>query len=409
MQVLHARCAGLDVHKDIIVACRRVVHGNSARKQLESFGSTTRELLRLTAWLEEVGVTHVVMESTGVFWRPVWNVLDGHFEQILANPSHVRAVPGRKSDVKDAEWLSELLAHGLVEASFIPDAATFAVRELTRAHKQLTRDRARQVQRIQKRLQSCNIRLDSVLADILGKTGRRILDAICAGESDPHKLAALAANNIKATRAQLAEALEGRVNAVTRILIRTALNLIDAFDENMRRLEQEIDEAITPFAEAVELLKTIPGVSDGHAHTIIGEIGVDMSRFPTPGHLVSWAGMCPRLDQSAGKRRSNKLRDGNKWLKTALCQAALSSRKCKAQSYLHARFWRIRARRGAKKATMAVASSILIAVHAMLTAHQSYRDLGPDFYTRKNNEHTVRRLTRRLIDLGYDVELRRAA
>jgi transposase len=408
MQVLHESCAGLDVHKDVIVACRRVVRGKEVLKDVESFGSTTRELLRLSSWLEETGTTHVVMESTGVYWKPVWNVLDGHFELILANPKRVKNVPGRKSDVKDAEWLAELLAHGLVEASFVPEMEILELRKLTRTHKQLTRERVQHVQRIQKTLQASNIRLDSAISEILGKSGRRILDAIVAGETDARKLASLA-RRVKATPEALTCALEGRVSPTDRKLLRTHLCMIDVIDEQLADLEKDIDEALAPFAEAVELLKTIPGIGDGNARTIIAEIGVDMSRFKTPGHLVSWAGMCPRMDESAGKRRSTKLRDGNKWIKTALCQAAWSAVRCKQRGYLHAQFYRLRARRGEKKALMAVGATILTAVHAMLSTGKPYRDLGPDFFERKDEQKTVHKLTKRLASLGYEVELRRAA
>jgi transposase len=408
MQVLHISCAGLDVHKDVIVACRRVARGKNTSKEVESFGSTTRELLRLSAWLEETGTTHVVMESTGVFWKPVWNILGDQFELILANPRHVKNVPGRKTDVKDAEWLADLLAHGLVEASFVPDAPIAGLRDLTRTAKQLTRERVQHVQRIQKHLQAANVRLDSVLSDIMGKSGRRIIDAIVGGQTEPRKLAALA-RGVKATPEQLAEALEGRVSLATRKLIRTHLSIIDALDRTLAELEKDIDEALLPFAEAVALLKTIPGLGDGTARVVVAEVGADMSRFKTPGHLVSWAGLCPRMDESAGKRRSTKIRDGNKWLKSALCQAAWAGVRCKKRGYLHAQFWRLRARRGPGKAIIAVAASILTAVHAILSTRCRFRDLGNNFFERKDQTHTVAKLTKRLASLGYEVELRPAA
>lgn len=409
MRLLHPSCAGLDVHKDVIVACRRYIRDDKAIAEVKSFGSTTRELLRLADWLEETRTTHVVMESTGVYWKPVWNILVEQFELLLANPKHVKNVPGRKSDVKDAEWLAELLAHGLVSPSFVPEPPIADLRKLTRTYRQLTRERAQHVQRIQKHLQACNIRLDSVLSDIQGWSGRRMLKALCDGQSDPRKLAALAHKRVKATQDELAEALEGKVDLATRFLLSTHLKLIDVLDEQLAALEREVDKALAPFAEAVALLKTIPGVKDNTASVIIAEIGVDMSRFKTPGHLVSWAGLCPRLDESAGKRRSNKLRDGDKWLKSALCQAAWAAQRCSRKGYLQAQFWRIRARRGEKKAIMAVAASMLTAVHAMLTQRCTFRDLGNDFFDRKNETHTVERLKRRLAGLGYEVELRRAA
>lgn len=404
MQLLHTSCAGLDVHKDKIVACRRFVRGKTAHRDIESFGSTTRELLRLAAWLEETGTTHVVMESTGVYWRPVWNILCDQFELILANPRHVKNVPGRKSDVKDAEWLAQLLAHGLIEPSFVPEPPIAELRALTRTHKQLTRERVQHVQRIQKHLQASNIRLDSVLSDILGKSGRRILDAIVGGQANPRTLAALA-RGVKATPEQLAEALEGRVSLATRKLIRTHLNLIDALDRSLAELEAEIDEALLPFAEAVELLKTIPGIADGNARTIVAEVGVDMGRFKTPAHLRSWAGMCPRMDESAGKRRSTKIREGNAWLKTALCQAAWAAVRRKQRGYLHAQYRRIRARRGQKKALVAVGATLLTAIHAVLSTRRPFRDLGADFFEHKNTEQVVANHIKQLEKLGFKVEL----
>lgn len=404
MQLLHTSCAGLDVHKDKIVACRRFVRGKAVHRDIESFGTTTRELLRLAAWLEETGATHVVMESTGVYWKPVWNILGDQFELILANPRHVKNVPGRKSDVKDAEWLAQLLAHGLVEPSFVPEPPIAELRALTRTHKQLTRERVQHVQRIQKHLQTSNIRLDSVLSDILGKSGRRILDAIVGGQANPRTLAALA-RGVKATPEQLAEALEGRVSLATRKLIRTHLSLIDALDRSLAELEAEIDEALLPFAEAVELLKTIPGIADGNARTIVAEVGVDMGRFKTPAHLRSWAGMCPRMDESAGKRRSTRIREGNAWLKTALCQAAWAAVRRKQRGYLHAQYRRIRARRGQKKALIAVGATLLTAIHAVLSTRRPFRDLGQDFFEHKNTEQVVANHIKQLEKLGFKVEL----
>lgn len=408
MDLIHQRCAGLDVHKDTVVACKRIVDGAKVRREVKTFGTTTGALYELCDWLQLDGVKHVVMESTGVYWKPVWHVMEEGFVLTLANAKHVKNVPGRKTDVKDAEWLADLLAHGLVEASFVPDAPIAGLRDLTRTAKQLTRERVQHVQRIQKHLQAANVRLDSVLSDILGKSGRRIIDAIVGGQTEPRKLAALA-RGVKATPEQLAEALEGRVSLATRKLIRTHLCVIDALDRTLADLEKDIDEALLPFAEAVALLKTIPGVGDGTARVLVAEVGADMSRFKTPGHLVSWAGLCPRMDESAGKRRSTKIRDGNKWLKTALCQAAWAGIRCKKRGYLHAQFWRLRARRGPGKAIIAVAASMLTAVHAILSKRCPFRDLGNNFFEHKDQTHTVAKLTKRLASLGYEVELRPAA
>jgi transposase len=408
MQLRHPVCAGLDVHKDVIVACRRVDGPKKVVKEVESFGTTTPELLRLSSWLKEVEVKHVVMESTGVFWKPVWNILGEQHELILANPLHVRNVPGRKSDVKDAEWLAELLAHGLVEASFVPDAEITALRDLTRTHKQYTRERVQHVQRLQKLLQASNIRLDSVISDIVGQGGRKILEALVAGETDPHKLAPLAPY-VRAKRSELIVALQGRITPVTRGLMRDHLDTIDHIDKRLLRIEAAIDEALVPFADAVELLKTIPGIGDGNARTLIAELGVDMSRFKTAAHLRSWAGMCPRLDTSAGKKHSSKLRKGNKWLKTALCQAAWAAIRRAERGYFHAQYHRIKARRGQKKALMAVGASILTAVHAILSTGQPYRDLGHNHFDKRSEQKKVQFHTKRLKELGYEVDLRRAA
>jgi transposase len=409
MEVLHACCAGLDVHKDLIVACRRRATGKEVHRELAKFGTTTAELLRLSEWLSETGTTHVMMESTGVFWKPVWNVLYGEFELLLANPAHVKNVPGRKSDMKDAEWLSELLAHGLVRPSFVPDPPIQSLRELTRTLRKLVRERVGHVQRIQKTLQSCNIRLDSVLSEIHGKSGMQIVKAIIAGETDPAKLARMVHFKVKATQQELKAALTGRVSDAARKVLRVHVNMIEAADLNIKELERDIDEALAPFADAVAALESIPGVGRTTASVVIAEIGADMTRFPTPGHLVSWAGLCPELNESAGRKRSNKLRKGDPWLKTALCQAAWSSIRCKKQSYLHALYHRIRSRRGAQKAIMAVAASILTSIHAMLTNRVAYHELGHNYHLQMNEQRSVARLTRKLASLGYTVELHRAA
>lgn len=408
MEVVHARCAGLDVHKDTIVACRRQALNHTVRREIETFGTTTAELLRLSEWLNEWDITHVVMESTGVYWRPVWNILGEEFDLIVANPHHVKTVPGRKSDVKDSEWLAELLAHGLVRASFVPEPPIQAVRDLTRTHKQLTRQRVSHVQRIQKTLQSCNIRLDSVLSEIHGKGGMRIIRAIIDGETDPEKLASLA-GRVKASKQALMTALHGRVAQHHRILLRTHLEMIEAADHTLEKLEKAIEEAIAPFADAVAKLETIPGIGHATACTIIGEIGADMSRFPTPGHLVSWAGLCPGMNESAGKHRSTRLKKGDPWLKVALCQAAWSAIRCKRQSHLHDLYYRVRARRGAKKAIMAVAASILSSIHAMLTNLVPFRDLGPQRLPVKNRMRKIARLTKSLQDLGVEFTITKAA
>jgi len=405
MEVLHERCAGLDVHKETVVAGVRIVQDGQVRRERQTFKTTTRDLLALAAWLDSLGVRYVVMEATGVYWKPVWHILsDGEFELVLANAAHVKNVPGRKSDVSDADWLSDLGAHGLVRASFVPDSQTQELRALLRTRKQLVRERSSHTLRIQKTLEDGNIKLDSVISDILGLSGRRMIEAMVAGESDPATLAALAHRRIKASQAELSEALHGRLTQHHRFLLDLHLRHIDNIDGAINSIDQQVEDDLEPFRAAAELLTTIPGVSDLAAQTIVAEIGVDMSRFPTCGHLISWAGLCPRSDQSAGKRRSTRLRKGNRWLKTLLIQCAQAARKTKV-TYLHAQFLRIKARRGVKKAVAAVAASILTAAYHMLSTGTLYRDLGPQHFDRRNKGAQVKRLAARIRNLGHHVDI----
>jgi transposase len=408
MEVLHARCAGLDVHKDEVVACVRIADGGRVEHEVRSFATMTGELLSLSDWLSEHAVTHVAMEATGVYWKPVWHVLEPHFELLLANAAHVRNVPGRKTDVNDATWLSDLLAHGLIRASFVPDAATQDLRALLRTRKQFVREKVQHVQRIQKTLEDANVKLGSVVSNVVGKSGRAILDALVAGETDPELLASLAHPRLRTDRAELRESLRGRVTANHRFMLKLHLRHIDALDATLADIDQEVSTQLGPFRVAVEQLITIPGISDIAAQTIVSEIGTDMSRFPTAAHLISWAGLCPKNDESAGKRRSTRLRKGAPWLKTVLVQCAWSAARSK-NTYLQAQFQRLRARRGAKKAVAAVAASILTAAYHMLRNGTLYEDLGPRHFDRISKEAQARRLLRRLSDLGYDVEIKTAA
>src|SRR5437870_7491405 len=405
MELLHLRCAGLDVHKQTVVAGVRLASEGKVTTEVKTFAATTAGLLALADWLAENGVTHVAMEATGVYWKPVWQILsDGDFELLLANAAHVKNVPGRKSDVSDALWLAELLAHGLLRASFVPDAATQDMRTLLRTRKQLTRERSRHTQRIHKTLEAANIKLDAVLADVLGKSGRAMLDAMVAGESDPERLAALAHKGVKCPPERLREALRGRIKEQHRFLLATHLGLIDAIDAAIARMDQQVEASLAPFQQAVELVSTIPGVKALSALGIVCETGTDMSRFPSAGHLLSWAGMCPRNDESAGKRRSTRLRKGAPWLKTALVTAAWAAVRVK-DSYLQAQFHRLRSRRGAKKAILAVAASMLTAAYHMLKNGLEYHDLGADHFTRRDRSKAIQRLVRRLNDLGCNVQL----
>lgn len=408
MKVVHERCAGLDVHKDIVVACARTIEGSKVKRALKRFSTTTTGLLELSDWLAAAGVTHVVMESTGVYWKPVWHVLDGHFELLLANAGHVRNIPGRKSDQKDAEWLAELLAHGLVRSSFVPPQPIQELRDLTRTRKQLTREVVQHVQRIQRVLEDANIKLASVLTDILGATGRRILVALIAGESDPERLADQVRRPLKASRATLVEALQGRVTDHHRFLLDQHLKMIQSLEQRIAAFTSRIEAVLEPFREAAERLTTIPGISDRAAQILIAETGIDMGQFPTAGHLLSWTGLCPRLEESAGKKHSTRLRKGAPWLKPVLVQCAWAAVRCK-NTYLRSQFMRLRARQGGKKAIVAVAASILNSAYYILRDQVDYKELGADHFVRRNKDQVAERLARRLKQLGYEVQIRKAA
>lgn len=408
MEVLHPRCAGLDVHKDLVVACVRIAVGGGVQQETRSFGTVTQELLALSDWLSSHGCTHVAMEATGVYWKPVWHVLEGNFELVLANAAHIKNVPGRKTDVNDAAWISDLLAHGLIRGSFVPPAPIQELRDLTRTRKQLVREVAQHTLRIQKVLEDANLKLSSVISNVVGQSGRAILEAIIAGQDDPKALAALASRRIKASPKMLQEALYGCTRNHHRFLLRSHLRLIDALQAEIADVDACIGEALGPFRAAAELLKEVPGISDIVAQVILAEIGSDMSRFPTNGHLRSWAGLCPRNDQSAGKRRSTRLRPGATWLKTILVQAAWAAVRSK-DSYFRAQFLRIKSRRGTKKAIVAVAASLLTTVYSILKTGSVYRDLGPAHFDRLNRHQAAARLLRRLQHLGYHVQLQPAS
>jgi len=406
MEVMHQHCAGLDVHKKTVVACVRLASEGKVVTEVKTFATTTQGLLTLSDWLSENGCTHVAMEATGVYWKPVWHVLsDGEVELVLANAAHVKNVPGRKTDVSDAAWLAELLAHGLIRASFVPDGQTQELRALLRTRKQLVRERTRHVQRIHKTLEDANIKLDAELSDVLGKSGRAILNALVAGETDPVRLAALAYPNVKSPQAQLREALRGRLTSHHRFLLQLHLGQIDSLDAAIGTIDREVEDSLAPFRVAVDLVRTIPGVSTLGAEVIVSEIGLDMSRFPTVGHLLSWAGLCPRNDESAGKRRSSRLRKGAQWLKTTLVQCSWAA-KNKKGSYLQAQYLRLKSRRGPQKAICAVAASILTAAYHMLKDGTVYQDLGPDHFNRRSKITQTQRLVRRLEHMGFTVDIK---
>lgn len=409
MEVLYPRCAGLDVHKDTVVAAVRLVEEGSVLREVETFATTTPGLIALSDWLERHACPTIAMEATGIYWRPVWQVLvaEGSGEErtlILANAAHVKNVPGRKTDVADAVWLSDLLAHGLIRPSFVPDEGTRAMRDLLRTRKQLVREQASHVQRIQKTLEDANLKLASVLTDIMGQSGRAVLAALAAGETDPDRLRALVAPRVKATPEAIRAALTGRPGPHHRFLLGLHLGQIDALAAAIAAIDAKVERDLGPFREAVALLVTIPGVAELTAEVVLSEIGLDMSRFPSAGHLVSWAGLCPRNDESAGKRRSTRLKKGAPWLKTALVQAAWAAAR-KKQGYFNAQFQRLRGRRGARKAICAVAASILTTIYHMLNDGTVYTDLGPDHFHRNQPITRAKALVRQIERLGFACSL----
>lgn len=407
MELIHPRCAGLDVHKKTVVACIRVASNGGLHCETRTFGTTTPDLLLLGDWLLEHKIQHAVMESTGIYWKPIWHVLESFVELTLANAHEVRNLPGRKSDVKDAQWLADLLAHGLLRRSFVPNRELEEIRDLTRTRRQLVHEITRHAQRIDKQLQSCNIKLKSVLSKTLGKSGRRILRAMIAGETDPKVLADLVLGVARNNIPELERALDGFINDHHRFLLKHLLDTVEYLESMRDSFEERIAEAVAPFNETIELLETIPGVGKTAAPMIIGEIGTNMDRFPTAEHLVSWAGLCPRLDSSAGKSRSRRIRKGNRWLKTAIVQAAWSA--IRSGGRMRARYYRLRGRIGKQKALIAVARTLLTVIYHMLSDGQPYRELGEEHIDERERQRRARALIRQIKRLGYDAELQLAA
>ena len=409
METVVERPAALDVHKEQVTACVRVPAQDGSREQhVAEFPTTVAGLFTLFDWLKAFGVTQVVMEATGVFWRPVWAILEDGFECVLVNARHVKQVPGRKTDVKDAEWLCQLAEAGLLRASFVPPKPVRALRNLTRYRKTQIQERAREANRLHKALEDTGIKLDCVASDILGRSGRAMLDALVNGTRDPEVLAELARGRLRSKIPALKEALEGRFDHLHAVWIGAILEHIDFLDRQIASLTEAIGEQIAPFEQAVELLCTIPGVQRRTAEVIIAEIGIDMSVFPTDKQLASWAGICPGNDQSAGKRRSGKTRKGSKWLDWALEEAAIAAIRTK-DVYLAAQYARLRPRRGHKKALGAVKHSILIACWHMLGTGELYNDLGGDYYRKRDPERITKRLITQLEALGHHVTLEAAA
>src|SRR5712691_3840150 len=416
MDILHERVAGLDVHKDTVVACVRIVVDGRTKRECRTFSSTTEQLIELRAWLEECRCTHVAMEATGVYWMPVFRILgEGPFELIVANAAHIKNVPGRKTDVNDATWIADLLACGLIKASFVPGEDIQELRSLTRTRKQLVREQTRHVQRIEKTLAEANIKLNSVISDIMGRNGRRMIEAMITGVRDPRKLAALADQRLKATPKQLYDALHGRLTDHHRFLLQLHLGQWDTLDATIKGVDREVATRVfrmdtegtaakANFSDLIDQLVTIPGVSRLSALTILSEIGTDMSRFATAGHLVAWAGMCPGQNESAGKRKRTRLRKGAPWLKTMLVQCAWAAKR-KKDSYYKAQFFRLQSRRGPQKAICAVAASLLTAIYHMLKDGTIHQDLGSGYFDQRPPEIKVKRLVNQIAKLGFEVTL----
>jgi transposase len=410
METIVERPGALDVHKAQVTACVRVPAADGKRREqhVAEFPTTVAGLLTLRDWLAAHGVAQVTMEATHVYWKPVWAVLEDEFELLLVNARHVKQVPGRKTDVSDAAWLCQLAEAGLLSSSFVPPKPIRALRNLTRYRKTQIQERAREANRLHKALEDTGIKLDCVATDILGVSGRAMLDALVAGTTDPEVLADLAKGRLRAKIPALREALEGRFEQLHAVWIGAILNHLDFLDEQIAGLTEAIAEQLAPFEKAVELLCTIPGVQRRTAEAIIGEIGVDMSVFPDAKHLASWAGQCPGNHQSAGKRRSGKTRKGSKWLDWALEEAALAATRTK-DTYLGVQYTRLRPRRGHKKALGAVKHSILVACWHMLSTGELYNDLGGDYFQRRDPDKTTKRLIAQLERLGHTVTLEKAA
>lgn len=405
MEVIHMHCAGLDVHKKVVVAALIVPDGaGGLLRETQSFKTMTADLLALSDWLIGQGVTEVAMESTGEYWKPIFNILENNFEVMLVNAQHISKVPGHKTDVSDAEWIADLLRHGLLKASFIPPEGQRELRELTRYRSTFVKERSTLVNRVQKVLESANIKLASVASSVVGVSGRAMLEAIITGTATPAQMAELSKGRLRSKRTELSQALEGRVKPHHRFVLTELLYQIDNLDETITRFNQQIEEYCRPFEEAVVLLDTIPGIARETAEIIVSEIGTDMSRFPTANHLASWAGVAPGNNESAGKKRSGKTTQGNKPLGVALNQAAHAAAHTK-NTYLSAQYHRLAGRRGKKRAIVAVAHSILVIAYHMIIRKEPYHELGGDYFDQRRPEATAKRLVRRLEQLGFQVSL----
>lgn len=440
MEILYERCAGFDVHKKSVQVCSIVPdEGQRRRKDYRNVATKTADILQLRDWLKERGVTHIAMESTGVYWKPIYNLLEGDFEILVVNAAHIKQVPGRKTDVRDAEWIADLLQHGLLSASFIPSAPQRELRDLTRHRTSLVEERARVVNRVQKVLEDANIKLGDVVSDVMGKAARMILSALQQGEDDPKRLAGLAQGRVRASEEELVRALEGKVTTHHRFMLGEHLRHIEELEAAIARVTDEIARRFTPpeppaevesaeqelaqkdqasaeqeastheqapltYQEAVRRIDSVLGINERAAQGILAETGVQMRQFPSSKHFASWAGVCPGNNESAGKRHSGKTRKGNPHLRRLLVQAAHAAAHSK-NSYLAAQYRRIASRRGPKRAVMAVAHSIAVIIYHILCDHTTYQDLGGNYFDQRDRQALEKRLVRRLQRLGYQVEL----
>jgi transposase len=409
MDVIYTHCCGLDIHKKSVVACLITSEpGQQSAKETRTFRTMTADLLALADWLSAMGCTHVAMESTGQYWRPIYNLLEELFELLLINAQHIKAVPGRKTDVKDAEWIAELLRYGLLRGSFVPSRPQRQLRDLTRYRSNLVQERARTLNRLQNVLEDANIKLASVVSDIGGVSARSMLEALMAGERDVTVLSALARGRMRSKRSALEDALRGRFMPYHSFLLTEHLSHLDYLDEAIDRVSTLIEQHVADEQEVISRLDTIPGVGQRAAEMLLAEIGTDMCRFPTAKHLASWAGMCPGHNESAGKRRSGKTRKGSRWLRQILVEMAHAAAKTKG-TYLAAQYRRLAARRGKKRALIAVGHTLLVIAYTMLKRRQPYQDLGAAYFDTLDQHRVERRLVRRLERMGYQVALQPSA
>ena len=401
MEVVYKQCCGLDVHQKSVVACVTMPKGKESR----TFGTMTQDLLELSDWLVSCGVTHVAMESTGVLWKPVYNLLEGlGLTLLVVNAHHIKSVPGRKTDMKDAEWIAKLLQHGLLRGSYIPDRPNRELRELVRYRRSLIQQRAQAVNRIQKVLEGANIKLSSLASDITGVSGRAMLEAISSGKDDPDTLVLLAKGRLQSKRVELKQALRGLTGPHQRLLIQSLLRQLDFLANEVTSLDREIADRMVSCEEAINRIDTIPGVGRRTAEELLAEIGPDMSRFPSAAHLASWARICPGNNESAGKRKSSHIGQGNRWLRSALVEAARATAHTK-NNYLSVQYHRLAARRGSNRATIALAHTILVIIYYMLVRGTSYHELGGNYFDERNEQAAIKRAVNRIEQLGYKVTL----